>query len=62
MIDANFLKELEHISLLSFVIVGDFVKLLHSEKQTPAKIADPYPKAFYASSLVARLDIKESET
>ena len=62
MIEAILLKALEHNSPLSLVIDGDFVKPLHSEKQIPATIADPYPRAAFASSLVAILDIKESET
>ena len=62
MIEAILLKALEHSSPFSLVIEGDFVKSLHNEKQIPATIADPYPKAFFVSSLVAILDIKESET
>ena len=41
MIEAILLKALEHNSLFSLVIEGDLVKSLHSEKQTPATIADP---------------------
>ena len=41
MIEAIFLKALEHNSLFSLVIEGDLVKSLHSEKQIPATIDDP---------------------
>ena len=62
MIEASLLKALEHKFPFSLVMEGDLVKSLHSEKQMPATMADPYPKAFFVSSLVARIDIKESET